>query len=104
MAIFSDFLKESIKVFMDDFSVFGNTYDSCLSNLKFFLKRYVEINLFLNWEKCRLMVEEGIVLGHNISKAWLEVYQAKIDAISKLPPPINAKTLRIFLRHVEFYR
>ncbi|XP_038889351.1 uncharacterized mitochondrial protein AtMg00860-like [Benincasa hispida] len=50
------------------------------------------------------MVEEGIVLGHKISKVGLEVDQAKIDAISKLPPPVNVKTLRSFLGHAGFYR
>ncbi|GJR65816.1 reverse transcriptase domain-containing protein [Tanacetum coccineum] len=37
------------------------------------------------------MVKEGIVLGHKVSKAGLEVDKAKIDVISKLPPPTNIK-------------
>ncbi|GKF22655.1 hypothetical protein Tco_0074977 [Tanacetum coccineum] len=32
------------------------------------------------------MVKEGIVLGHKVSGAGLEVDKAKIDVISKLPP------------------
>ncbi|GJT37624.1 reverse transcriptase domain-containing protein [Tanacetum coccineum] len=39
-------------------------------------------------------VTEGIVLGHKVSEAVLEVDKAKIDVISKLPPPTNIKALR----------
>ncbi|GJS47438.1 reverse transcriptase domain-containing protein [Tanacetum coccineum] len=47
--------------------------------------------LVLNWEKCHLMVKEGIVPGHKVSSAGLEVDKAKINVISKLPPPTNIK-------------
>ena len=33
MAIFSDFLCNNLEVFMDDFSVFGDDFDSCLAHL-----------------------------------------------------------------------
>ncbi|GJR75751.1 hypothetical protein Tco_0088116 [Tanacetum coccineum] len=42
-------------------------------------------------EKCHFMVKEGIVLGHKVSSAGLEVDKAKIDVISKLSPPTNIK-------------
>ncbi|GJT22166.1 reverse transcriptase domain-containing protein [Tanacetum coccineum] len=42
-------------------------------------------------EKCHFMVKEGIVLGHKVSSAGLEVDKAKINVISKLPPPTNIK-------------
>nr|GEV20415.1 reverse transcriptase domain-containing protein [Tanacetum cinerariifolium] len=50
------------------------------------------------------MVKEGIMLGHKVSSAGLEVDQAKIDVISKHPPPANIKGIRSFLRHASFYR
>ncbi|GJY88118.1 reverse transcriptase domain-containing protein [Tanacetum coccineum] len=62
LAIFHDMIEESVEVFMDDFS-----------------------------EKCHFMVKEGIVFGHKVSEAGLEVDKAKIDIISKLPPPTNIK-------------
>ncbi|GKE41131.1 reverse transcriptase domain-containing protein, partial [Tanacetum coccineum] len=34
MAIFHDMIKKTMEVFMDDFSVFGDSFDSCLSNLE----------------------------------------------------------------------
>ncbi|GJW94752.1 reverse transcriptase domain-containing protein [Tanacetum coccineum] len=56
------------------------------------------------WEKCHCMVTEGIVLGHKVSSAGLEVDKAKIDVIAKLPPPTNVKAVRSFLGHAGFYR
>ncbi|GJT32801.1 reverse transcriptase domain-containing protein [Tanacetum coccineum] len=63
-----------------------------------------DAHLVLNWEKCYFMVKEGIVLGHKVSSAGLEVNKAKINEISKLPPPTNIKGVRSFLSHVGFYR
>ncbi|GJW27559.1 reverse transcriptase domain-containing protein [Tanacetum coccineum] len=68
MAIFHDVIEETMEVFMDDFSVFGDSFSSCLSHLDMMLKWCEDTNLVLNWEKCHFMVKEGIVLGHKISK------------------------------------
>ena len=56
MSIFSDFVEDIMEVFMDDFSVYGSTFDACLDNLSKFLQRCEETNLVLNWEKCHFMV------------------------------------------------
>ena len=50
------------------------------------------------------MVKQGIVLGHIISSRGIEVDKAKIELISKLPPPTNVKTIRQFLGHAGFYK
>ena len=104
MAIFLDMVKKSIEVFMDDFSMIGPTFDYCLHNLTLVLKRCMETNLVLNWEKCHFMVREGIVLGHRIFDRGIEVDRAKIEIIEKLPPPISIKGVRSFLGHAGFYR
>ncbi|GKD92734.1 reverse transcriptase domain-containing protein, partial [Tanacetum coccineum] len=91
MAIFHDMIEETMEVFMDDFSVFGDSFLSCLSYLDKMLKWCEETNLVLNWEKCHFMVKEGIVLGHKISKSEIEVDQAKVDVIAKLPYPTSVK-------------
>ncbi|KAM6565709.1 hypothetical protein CsatA_024837 [Cannabis sativa] len=104
MAIFSDLIEKCIEVFMDDFSVFGSSFDQCLSNLELVLARCEDSNLVLNWEKCHFMVTEGIVLGHKISKEGIEVDRAKVSTIENLPPPISVKGVRSFLGHAGFYR
>jgi hypothetical protein len=93
-----------MQVFMEDFSVYGKTFDDCLENLDKVLQRCEEKHLVLNWEKCHFMVREGIVLGHLISERGIEVDRAKIEVIEQLPPPANAKGIRSFLGHAGFYR
>nr|GEV06058.1 DNA-directed DNA polymerase [Tanacetum cinerariifolium] len=48
---------EPVKVFMDDFSVFENSFDNCLNNLDKMLQRCKDAHLVLNWEKCHFMVK-----------------------------------------------
>ena len=50
------------------------------------------------------MVQEGIVLGHKVSRKGIEVDKAKIEVIEKLPPPNSVKGIRSFLGHAGFYR
>nr|GEV46459.1 reverse transcriptase domain-containing protein [Tanacetum cinerariifolium] len=104
MAIFHDMIEQTMEVFMDDFSVFGNSFSTCLTNLEKMLKRCEDTKLALNWEKSHLMVKEGIVLGYKISKKGIEVDKAKIKVISKLPHPTTVKGIRSFLGHARFYR
>ncbi|GJX61248.1 reverse transcriptase domain-containing protein [Tanacetum coccineum] len=104
MAIFHDMIEKTMEVFMDDFSVFGSSFSTCLSHLEKMLKRCEDTNLALNWEKSHFMVKEGIVLGHKISKSGIEVDRAKIDVIAKLPHPTTVKGIRSFLGHAGFYR
>nr|GEV23950.1 reverse transcriptase domain-containing protein [Tanacetum cinerariifolium] len=75
MAIFHDMIEQMMEVFMDDFS-----------------------------EKSHIMVKEGIVLGHKISKKGIEVDKTKIKVISKLPHPTTIKGIRSFLGYAGFYQ
>ncbi|GJR80872.1 reverse transcriptase domain-containing protein [Tanacetum coccineum] len=74
MAIFHDMIEKTMEVFMDDFSVFGNSFENCLSRIDKMLQR------------------------------WIEVDKAKIDVIAKLPHPTTVKGVRSFLGHAGFYR
>ncbi|GJY16924.1 reverse transcriptase domain-containing protein [Tanacetum coccineum] len=104
MAMFHDMIEKTMEVFMDDFSVFWDSFALCLSNLEKMLKRCEDTNLVLNWEKCHFMCREGIVLGHKISKFGIEVDRGKVDVIAKLPHPTTIKGVRSFLGHASFYR
>nr|GEU81480.1 retrovirus-related Pol polyprotein from transposon 17.6 [Tanacetum cinerariifolium] len=93
MAIFHDMIEKTMEVFMDDFSVFENSFQTCLSYLEKMLKRCEDTNLCLNWEMSHFMVKEGIILGHKISKDGIEVDKAKVEVITKLPHPTTVKEL-----------
>ena len=104
MSIFLDLVKEVMKIFMDDFFMYGSSFKSCLENLEIALKRFKDKNLGLNWEKFHFMVTKGIVLGYKISATSLEVDQARISLIKTLIPPTTVKGIRSFLGHAGFYR
>ena len=70
-------IERIIEVFLDNFTVCGDSFDKCLENLSLILKRCIETNLVLNYEKCYFMVEQGIVLGHVVSSQHGD--KAKID-------------------------
>ncbi|XP_019082635.1 PREDICTED: uncharacterized protein LOC109125460 [Camelina sativa] len=73
-SIFSDLIKELVEVFMDDFSVYGSTFSSCLLNLS------------------------------RISEKGIEVDKAKIEVMVQLQPPKPVKDIRSFLGHAGFYK
>nr|GEU74636.1 DNA-directed DNA polymerase [Tanacetum cinerariifolium] len=78
LAIFHDMVEKTMEVFMDDFSVFGNSFENCLSRL-----------------------DKNVA---KISKNGIEVDRAKVDVIAKLPHPTTVKGVWSFLGHVGFYR
>ncbi|RDX81094.1 Retrovirus-related Pol polyprotein from transposon opus, partial [Mucuna pruriens] len=92
------------QVFMDDFTVYAESFEACLSNLSKVLKRCVDTNLVLNFEKCHFMVTKGIVLGHLVSNRDIEVDKSKIDIISSLPNPTFVREVHSFLGHAGFYK
>ncbi|GJT17610.1 hypothetical protein Tco_0876316 [Tanacetum coccineum] len=69
-----DMIEKTMEVFMDDFLVFGDSFSSCLFHLDMMLKSGIEVD------------------------------QAKVDVIVKLPPPTTVKGIRSFLDHSDFYR
>nr|GEX96796.1 reverse transcriptase domain-containing protein [Tanacetum cinerariifolium] len=104
LAIFHNMVEKTMEVFMDDFSVFGNSFENCLSRLDKMLQRCNDTNLSLKWEKSHFMVKEGIVLGHKISKNGIEVDRAKVDVIAKLPHPTTVKGAVLGQRHEKHFK
>ena len=82
---------------MDDFTVYGNTFEEALENLETVLKRCKGTNLSLSHEKCFMLFIEGIFLGHHSSRNGIKVDKSKVEVISKLPIPNCQKDVRIFL-------
>ncbi|GJU31715.1 hypothetical protein Tco_1175304 [Tanacetum coccineum] len=74
LAIFHDMIEESVKVFMDNFSAFGNSFNTCLNNLDKMLQRCEDAHLVLNvisWSKKELCSGQVSVLldGIGVDKA-----------------------------------
>ena len=104
MSIFTDMIKDFMEVFTDDFSVHGFDFKNFLDNIFKVLARCEENKLVLNWEKCHFMVNDGIVLGHKVSAADIEVDRAKTEVMTGLPGLTTAKDARSFLGYAGLYR
>ena len=62
-AIFSNFLGDSLQVFVDDVSVFGEDFNKCLAHLTKILEVCIRKRLVLSGEKSHFMIQRG-------SSAW----------------------------------
>ena len=71
LEIFSDLVNDSVEIYMDDFTPYGNSFEEALDNLEKVLKRCKQTHLSLSTEKCHMMMQEGIVLGHFILAAGI---------------------------------
>ncbi|RDX81264.1 Retrovirus-related Pol polyprotein from transposon 17.6, partial [Mucuna pruriens] len=103
-SILSDLLQDCMEVFINDFTVYSDSFDACLENLSKVLTRCIDTNLVLNFEKCHFMVTKGILLGHLVSNRGIKVDKSKIDIITSLPNVASVQEVRSFLRHVGFYK
>ena len=63
-----------------------------------------ETNLSLSHEKFKMLLTEGIVLGHHVSSQGIKVELVNIEVIVGLPSPKTQKDVRIFLGHAGYYR
>jgi hypothetical protein len=89
---------------MDDFFIFGDSFDNFLTKLKKVLRRCEEKNIVLNWKKCHFMVTNGIILGHIVKSIEIEVDKFKIELIVNLSIPKYIKDVKSFSRHAGFYK
>lgn len=96
-------VEDIIKVFMENFSVVGDSFEYFLAHFSSLLRRCKDYNLVLNWKKYHLMVKKGIILCHKISKKVIDIDKVKNEVIKKLPPLIFFERYSEFWGHAEFY-
>jgi hypothetical protein len=101
LAIFYDLIHDCVEVYMDDFTVYGNTFEESLDNLQKCSNQMFRKQIFLSNENYFLMFTKGIVLGHHVSFVGIKVDPAKIEVILNLPIPSTQKDVRIFLGHAR---
>ncbi len=104
LIIFSDLIHDCVEVYINDFTVYGDSFNEALENLEKVLIRCKETNLSLSHEKCFMVFNEGIVLGHHISGGGIKVDSPKIEVISKLSVPRCQIDVRSFIGFIGYYR
>eukprot|EP00253_Pinus_taeda_P007389 PITA_07389 len=89
---------------MDDFTPYGDEFDPALDTLEKVLQRCIATRLCLSHEKCYMMMMEGLILGHFISTAGIQVDSAKIQILLLIPIPTTQTEVRSFLGFSGYYR
>ena len=90
--------------YLDDIIVFSATWAEHLERLRAVFDRLRRANLKLGARKCHLAAREVSFLGYKVTPEDLEPEPRLMEAISKLPPPINVAEVRSFLGLVGYYR
>nr|GEY51976.1 reverse transcriptase domain-containing protein [Tanacetum cinerariifolium] len=97
LAIFHDMVEKTMEVFMDEFSVFGNSFENCLSRLDKMLQRCEDTKLCLNWEKSHFMVKRALSLAIKFLKTGLRSTKPKsMSLLNYLILPLSKDTLFVF--------
>ena len=89
---------------MEYFTIYGDSFEEALENLEKFLIRFQETNLYLSHEKCCMLLNKGVFLGHIISSTRIELDPTKIEVLSKCPTSKNPKEVSSFLGLVGYCR
>lgn len=103
LSIFSNLIHDCMKVYMDNFIVYGDYLEDSLIDIEKVIDRCRETNLALSNEKCFMILTKGIVLGHHLSFAGIKVDPTKIEVIVKLAVLATKKDVRNFLGHAGYY-
>jgi hypothetical protein len=103
LIIFSDLIREGLEVYMDDFTSYGDDFDQALTNLEKVLEWHIATRLFLSYEKCHMMMTEGVVLGNYIYANGIRVDPEKVEVILNLPTPHTQTEVRSFLGASGYY-
>ena len=66
IGIISEMVNDSIDIFMDDFTPYGNDFEEALKNLEKVLTHCEQTQLSLSTKKCHMMINEVVFLGNFI--------------------------------------
>ena len=102
MAIFFDMVECFAELFVDNFSIFGSFFDSCLENLALVLHLCEEINLILNWEKCHLWYKRALFLGIRFLKKLLRWIMLRSRLLRSCRPQHHWRVFRVFEATPDF--
>ncbi len=91
-------------VYVDDLLIFAKTFERHLVHLENVFARLRASNIKLKPEKCRFGDNEVDYLGFNISEKGTRPSRKKVEALVRLSPPQDTRTLESFLFSINYYR
>ena len=83
--------------YLDDIIIFSKTEEEHLRHLEIIFERLREADLKLKLQKCSFFKKHIQYLGHLLSEEGIQPLPEKLESISKMPTPKNAKQVKQFL-------
>ena len=90
--------------YLDDIIIFSKTEEEHLRHLEIIFERLRGADLKLKLQKCSFFKKHIQYLGHLLSEEGIQPLPEKLESISKMPTPKNAKQVKQFLGLVGYYR
>ncbi|KAI3459819.1 hypothetical protein Pfo_016482 [Paulownia fortunei] len=92
--IFDDMLHKNIECYVDDVVIKSKKREDHLLDLRKVLERLRRYQLKMNLLKCAFGVKSGKFIGFIVRHRAIEIEQAKVDAILKMPEPQDIHELK----------
>ncbi|GJW52097.1 reverse transcriptase domain-containing protein [Tanacetum coccineum] len=92
--VFHDQIGRNLEAYVDDIVIKSTSEEDMLADIKETFERFRSINMKLNPKKCSFGVEEGLFLGHLITKQSIRANPSKIKAITDVEQPKMLKDIQ----------
>ncbi|KAL0286981.1 UNVERIFIED_CONTAM: hypothetical protein Sradi_7134600 [Sesamum radiatum] len=102
--IFDDMLHKNVECYVDDFVVKSKKREDHLYHLRKVFERLRRYQLKMNPSKCAFGVTSEKFLGFIVRQPGIEIEQAKIDAILRMPEPRNIYELKSLQEKLAYLR
>jgi transposase InsO family protein len=91
-------------VYLDDIVVFGNSFETLLSNLSLVLEDLTVAGGTIRLKKCKFLAPELEYLGHVIDATGIRPSPQAVSAVKEFPLPNSLKELQRFLGLATYVR
>jgi deoxyuridine 5'-triphosphate nucleotidohydrolase len=102
--VFEDMIGKGLYVYLDDITIYSETFGDHMLLLKEVLRRLQKMRLYLKPKKCTIATHEVDLLGHVIGRDGTRPSPTKIKAVADYPRPTTKTELRSFLGLISYYR
>lgn len=97
-------MEDFVGVYIDDVVIFSRDFEQHVGHVERVFRRLKEVNLQLQFKKCKFGKESIKYLGHIVDANGVHTDPEKVAAMREMPSPNNVSELRSFLGMVNYYR
>jgi hypothetical protein len=101
---FSDMIDIFLQIYMDDFLIYSEDYETHVQHVRKVLQRVIDSNMKINLKKCKFHTEVVQFLGYEVSTTGVNMLPERVKVIKEWKEPTDVKSLQSFLGFCNFYR